>query len=121
MHCLNIAIKVVLLRSKVQYSNASLKSPEDSVSSQSTLFKSMIITKAVLNCVAEANASRRRTYSGCSIRTLSREFEKKYGFGPKAFIKKCRLNPAYLELLSLDKEMATVTQVAFDYSDSSCL
>ena len=53
--------------------------------------------------------------SGSSIRTLSRAFEKKYGFGPKAFIKKCRLNSAYLELLSSDSEMTTVTQIALEY------
>jgi len=53
--------------------------------------------------------------SGSSIRTLSRAFEKKYGFGPKAFIKKCRLNSAYLELLSSDNEMTTVTQISFEY------
>ena len=53
--------------------------------------------------------------SGSSIRTLSRAFEKKYGFGPKAFIKKCRLNSAYLELLSSDDEMTTVTKIALDY------
>ena len=53
--------------------------------------------------------------SGSSIRTLSRAFEKKYGFGPKAFIKKCRLNSAYLELLSSVDEMTTVTQIAVEY------
>ncbi len=53
--------------------------------------------------------------SSCSIRSLSRAFEKKYGGGPKAFIKMCRLNSVYLELLSSEYDMTTVTQVALEY------
>ncbi len=53
--------------------------------------------------------------SNSSIRTLSRAFEKKYGIGPKAFIKKSRLNSAYLELLSSRYDTTTVTQIALEY------
>ena len=53
--------------------------------------------------------------STCSIRTLSRSFEKKYGIGPVAFIKQRRLDAAYLNLLSAKPDAATVTQVAIDY------
>ena len=53
--------------------------------------------------------------SGCSIRTLSRSFEKKYGTGPIAFIKQRRLDAAYLDLLSTKSDATTVTQVAINY------
>jgi len=53
--------------------------------------------------------------SCCSIRTLSRSFEKKYGIGPMAFIKQRRLDAAYLELLSAKPDNTTVTQVAINY------
>jgi AraC-like DNA-binding protein len=53
--------------------------------------------------------------SCCSIRTLSRSFEKKYGIGPMAFIKQRRLDAAYLELLSAKPDTTTVTQVAINY------
>mgnify|MGYP001816489754 CR=1 FL=1 len=53
--------------------------------------------------------------SSCSIRTLSRSFEKKYGMGPMAFIKQRRLDAAYLVLLSAKSDATTVTQVAINY------
>ena len=53
--------------------------------------------------------------SSCSIRTLSRSFEKKYGIGPMAFIKQRRLDAAYLDLLSAKSDATTVTQVAINY------
>ena len=53
--------------------------------------------------------------SSCSIRTLSRSFEKKYGIGPMAFIKQRRLDAAYLNLLRAKPGATTVTQVAIDY------
>ena len=53
--------------------------------------------------------------SSCSIRTLSRSFEKKYGIGPMSFIKQRRLDAAYLNLLSAKPGAATVTQVAIEY------
>jgi len=53
--------------------------------------------------------------SCCSIRTLSRSFEKKYGIGPMAFIKQRRLDAAYLNLLSAKPDTITVTQVAIKY------
>lgn len=53
--------------------------------------------------------------SSCSIRTLSRSFEKKYGIGPMAFIKQRRLDAAYLDLLSAKPDVTTVTQVAINY------
>ena len=53
--------------------------------------------------------------SSCSIRTLSRSFEKKYGVGPMAFIKQRRLDAAYLDLLSAKPDTTTVTQVAINY------
>lgn len=56
--------------------------------------------------------------SGRSIRTLSRSFEKKYGIGPMAFIKQRRLDAAYLDLLSAEPDVTSVTQVAFNYGFS---
>jgi AraC-like DNA-binding protein len=56
--------------------------------------------------------------SGCSIRTLSRSFEKKYGIGPMAFIKQRRLDAAYLDLLSAKSDTTSVTQVAINYGFS---
>jgi AraC-like DNA-binding protein len=56
--------------------------------------------------------------SGCSIRTLSRSFEKKYGIGPMAFIKQRRLDAAYLDLLSAKSDATSVTQVAINYGFS---
>jgi len=53
--------------------------------------------------------------SSCSIRTLSRSFEKKHGIGPMAFIKQRRLDAAYLNLLSAKPDATTVTQVAINY------
>ena len=53
--------------------------------------------------------------SSCSIRTLSRSFEKKYGTGPIAFIKQRRLDAAYLDLLSAKPDTTTVTKVAINY------
>ena len=53
--------------------------------------------------------------SSCSIRTLSRSFEKKFGIGPMAFIKQRRLDAAYLDLLSAKSDATTVTQVAINY------
>ena len=53
--------------------------------------------------------------SSCSIRTLSRSFERKYGIGPMAFIKQRRMDAAYLELLSAKPNTTTVTQVAIKY------
>ena len=53
--------------------------------------------------------------SSCSIRTLSRSFEKKYGIGPMAFIKQRRLDAAYLDLLSAKSDATTVSQVAVNY------
>lgn len=56
--------------------------------------------------------------SGCSIRTLSRSFEKKYGIGPIAFIKQRRLDAAYIDLLSAKPDATSVTQVAINYGFS---
>lgn len=56
--------------------------------------------------------------SGRSIRTLSRSFEKKYSFGPMAFIKQRRLDAAYHDLLSAEPNTTTVTQVAINYGFS---
>ena len=56
--------------------------------------------------------------ANCSIRTLSRAFEKKYGIGPMAFIKQRRLDAAYLNLLSAKPNTTTVTQVAIKYGFS---
>jgi AraC-like DNA-binding protein len=53
--------------------------------------------------------------SCCSIRTLSRAFERKHGAGPMAFIKQRRLDAAYLDLLSARPDMTSVTKVAYDY------
>ena len=56
--------------------------------------------------------------SGRSIRTLSRDFEKKYGMGPMAFIKQRRLDSAYLDLLSATAVTTSITQVALNYGFS---
>ena len=56
--------------------------------------------------------------SGCSIRTLSRSFEKKYGIGPMAFIKQRRLDATYLDLLRAKHDATSVTQVAINYGFS---
>lgn len=53
--------------------------------------------------------------SGRSIRTLSRAFEKKHRVGPMAFIKRRRLDAAYLDLLSAEPDTTTVTQIAIKY------
>jgi len=53
--------------------------------------------------------------SGCSIRTLSRSFEKKYGIGPMAFIKQRRLDASYHDLLSAKNGITSVTQIASNY------
>ena len=54
----------------------------------------------------------------CSIRTLSRQFQKKYGVGPMAYIKQCRLNAAYLELLGSNIESTSITETALSFGFS---
>ena len=53
--------------------------------------------------------------SGRTIRTLSRAFEKKYEFGPMAFIKQRRLDAAYQDLLRAKAGNTSVTQIAHNY------
>jgi len=56
--------------------------------------------------------------SNCSLRMLSRAFEKKYECGPMGFIRQRRLDSAYLELLRSEKGSTTVLQIAFNYGFS---
>ena len=49
---------------------------------------------------------------GVSVPTLNRAFRRCYGFGPKAFVKKRRLDRVRAELESADPAIATVTSIA---------
>lgn len=52
---------------------------------------------------------------GVSVTTLNRAFRKRYGTGPKAFVKRRRLDRVRSELLSADPSAHTVTQIATAY------
>jgi AraC-like DNA-binding protein len=58
--------------------------------------------------------------SGRSIRSLSRSFQQKHGIGPMTFLRRCRLQAIYLNLLSAEPGTTTVTQVvtSYDFSHS---
>lgn len=57
--------------------------------------------------------------AGVSIRTLSRGFAKRHGFGPMAFLKTRRLDTVYRDLLGADADSTTVTEVATHYGFSN--
>ncbi|MGI9518386.1 MAG: helix-turn-helix domain-containing protein, partial [Pirellulaceae bacterium] len=52
---------------------------------------------------------------GISVPTLNRAFRKRYGYGPKAFVKLRRLERVQSELLSADPMETTVTEIAGHY------
>ena len=53
--------------------------------------------------------------AGVSIRSLSRAFKKKYGFGPMAFILQRRLDACYIQLRGSERGAVTVAEVAMSY------
>jgi AraC-like DNA-binding protein len=53
--------------------------------------------------------------AGVSARTLFREFRKRHGVGPKAFLKARRLEAAQRALLAADPRERSVTDIALDY------
>jgi AraC-like DNA-binding protein len=53
--------------------------------------------------------------AGISIRSLNRAFEKRYGFGPMAFVRQRRLDACYTKLLGSEPQSTTVSDVAMSY------
>ena len=53
--------------------------------------------------------------SGLSIRTLSRYFNKYFGMGPMAFLKKRRLEQVHTELMLGDKSSLKISDIAMKY------
>jgi AraC-like DNA-binding protein len=53
--------------------------------------------------------------AGVSIRTLTRAFHRKHGFGPIGFLRRCRLQAARRDLLAAEPGYESVTQVALRY------
>ena len=53
---------------------------------------------------------------GISVPTLNRAFRKCHGMGPKAFVKKRRLDRVHSELMRADPQATTVTVIANDHS-----
>lgn len=123
------------LNNKLPISELALKELEDNLFASLVLYSSrkMNVSKSLkddtfrLNRTVEyinenlKNPITRDTLAevfGRSIRTLSRTFEKKYGIGPITYIKQRRLDSAYLELLSLNSDITTVSKTAFKYGFS---
>jgi AraC-like DNA-binding protein len=103
-----------LLASLVLFSN---DQPEQKIRHDSSPFR---LAEEYI-CANLKNPVKRDTLaelSGTSIRNLSRMFRHKYGMGPMAFLKRRRLEAAYLDLLSAERDSITVTRVAASYGFS---
>ncbi len=67
------------------------------------------------NLKAAVTRDRLAEEASVCIRTLTRAFNKFHGMGPMAFLKQRRMDAAFVDLLAVGSELATVTDIAHGY------